>query len=252
LFLSMGLAFDPMETNPYTPAVYFTSNDFFTAKKRAHPVTLLMERSGGPRGRTDIIVNLPMSDIDHGINAMEFGDKGELYVTIGSNTNGGVPGPLSQTQKLKENFLSAAVNVAYLADTDFDGTITWSDLDDGDMDASGIESFAFGLRNPYGLVLHSNGELYATDNGPNWDYGKMLTSCNGDYQGDQYQSDRVVHVVQDAYYGHPNLKRAATLNDPRQCVWRRNSENDSTESKNLCWKFLPPLTGSRSLPRPLI
>jgi glucose/arabinose dehydrogenase len=46
----------------------------------------------------DIITGLPISDHDHGINAIEFGDEGELYINVGSNTNGGIPGQLTGSQ----------------------------------------------------------------------------------------------------------------------------------------------------------
>ena len=108
-----------------------------------------------------LISGLPVSDHDHGLNAMVFGDNGELYFALGSNTNGGVPGPLSGSKLLKENFLSAAVNVAYLFHPDFNGTITWTSPDDGNMIAKGIDIFAPGLRNCFGLEYHSNGKLYA-------------------------------------------------------------------------------------------
>jgi len=111
---------------------------------------------------------LPVSDHDHGLNAIEFGDNGELYIQIGGNTNGGIPGQLTGKQIQKENYYSAATLVAYLADPQFDGTITYDAPDNGSPNGgNGVEVFASGLRNPVGLVLHSNGKLYGTDNGPN-------------------------------------------------------------------------------------
>ena len=112
---------------------------------------------------TDIMTGLPFSDLDHGLNGLLFGDQGELYFCLGSNTNGGVPGKLSSTLKLKENFLSGAINVAYLSHPDFNGNIQWSAPDDGNMIAKGIDIYAAGTRNPYSIVLHTNGKLYATD-----------------------------------------------------------------------------------------
>jgi glucose/arabinose dehydrogenase len=97
-----------------------------------------------------------------------------LYIQIGSNTNGGVPGPLSGSQIQLENYYSAATIVAYLADPLFDGTITYDAPDNGTPNGGhGIEIFAAGQRNPYDLVLHSNGYIYGTDNGPNLGYGKL-------------------------------------------------------------------------------
>jgi hypothetical protein len=108
-----------------------------------------------------------------GVNGIVFGNEGELYVQIGSNTNGGVPGPLTTKQIQKDNYYSAATVVAYLADPQFDGAITYDAADDGTPNGgSGIDVFAPGNRNPFGIVLHSNGLLYGTDNGPNLPYGK--------------------------------------------------------------------------------
>lgn len=78
---------------------------------------------------------------------------------VNSNTNAGLPGQLTGKQLQKENVFSAATLVAYLAKPDFDGTITYSADDDGDQvgGLGSVEVFASGLRNPYGIVLHSNG-----------------------------------------------------------------------------------------------
>lgn len=51
---------------------------------------------------TTVVSNLPVSDHDHGINGLEFGDKGELYILVGGNTNAGVPGKLSSSGLQKE------------------------------------------------------------------------------------------------------------------------------------------------------
>jgi len=37
-------------------------------------------------------------------------------------------------------------------------------------------------------------------------------------------TDELVLIKQGAYYGHPNLKRAAFYNDPRQCVYHNPAE----------------------------
>ena len=95
-----------------------------------------------------------------------------MYINIGSNTNGGEPGKLSGSGKQKENFFSASTIVARLSQPNFNGAIQYDALDDGNPTNSvGIEMFAPGLRNPFGITLHSNGNLYATDNGPNGGYG---------------------------------------------------------------------------------
>jgi glucose/arabinose dehydrogenase len=109
------------------------------------------------------------------LNQIEFGNKGELYINIGSNTNGGVPGRLSGSGIQKENYFSAGTTVANLASPTFDGFIEYDAIDDGNpVNFTGVSVFAPGLRNPFGIMLHSNGFLYGTDNGPNTGYGTSL------------------------------------------------------------------------------
>jgi glucose/arabinose dehydrogenase len=108
------------------------------------------------------------------LNQIVFGHNGELYINVGSNTNGGLPGKSSRSGQLIESFYSASNVVARLASPGFNGAIQYDALTDGNpINSVGVEVFAPGLRNPFGLVLHSNGYLYATDNGPNYTYGKF-------------------------------------------------------------------------------
>ena len=146
----------------------------------------------------------------------------ELYIQIGSNTNGGIPGQLSGSQKQRENYFSAATLVANLG-PGFDGFITYDAEEDGNpitgFGPQGVEIFASGMRNPFGIVYHSNGNLYGTDNGPNLQYGDMATGCGpGEQIPDVKDVDEINLIVRDGFYGHPNHKRGET--DPRQCVWR--------------------------------
>ena len=164
------------------------------------------------------------------VNQITFGNNGELYFNIGSNTNGGVPGSLSGSGIMKENYFSAATNVADLSNPLFDGSIEYDALDDGSpINSFGVSVFAPGLRNPFGLTLHSNGNLYATDNGPNTGYGDMKVGCAPtDLLNDQQREDKLVHVMANKYYGHPNPKRVTDQNDTRQCVWRNPTEPTSS------------------------
>lgn len=121
----------------------------------------------------------------------------------------------------KENYYSAATLVAHLSRPTFNGAITYNALDDGTPNGgSGIEVFASGERNPYGLVLHSNGKLYATDNGPNGGYGAISTGCGAnDFAKEFTTKDELNLLVKGGYYGSPNRKRAAVDGDTRQCIY---------------------------------
>ena len=77
---------------------------------------------------------------------------------------------MTGNQIQKENYFSAATNVAYLADPAFNGNIQYSKPDDGVPTTTGVEVFADGERNPFGICIHSNGNLYGTENGPNLGY----------------------------------------------------------------------------------
>lgn len=135
------------------------------------------------------------------MNQITFGNQGELYINIGSNTNGGVPGRLSGSGIMKENYFSAATNVANLAHPMFDGFIEYDAIDDGSpVNATGVSVFAPGLRNPFGITLHSNGNLYGTDNGPNTGYGKdqlnVIIYCHLELHYQAYDDCAFVNGVQ--------------------------------------------------------
>ena len=69
--------------------------------------------------------------------------------------------------------------MAELSDPLFDGIISYDKEDDGrPISGRGIEVFAPGVRNSFSMVLHSNGYLYGTDNGPNIGYGKIRLLSN--------------------------------------------------------------------------
>jgi glucose/arabinose dehydrogenase len=231
----LGIAFDPMENDISTPKMYISHSFFFHKEPNSSSglsINGKISRVFGPNldQIEDVITGLPVSDHDHGINAIEFGNNGELYISVGSNTNGGKAGMMSTTLTLKENYLSSSIVVAYLQDPNFSGTIRYSQDDDGDLIANGIEVFAHGVRNAFGMIMHSNGNLYATDNGANVGYGNMLTGCGpNDFMMDKTDKDKLYLVTKGAYFGHPNPKRAAFLNEPRQCVWHPATDTSTSE-----------------------
>jgi hypothetical protein len=73
----------------------------------------------------------------HQVNGIYFGDNGELYIGVGSNTNGGLPGALSASLIMTENYFSAAVLVAHLGVPGFNGFITY----DGQNNANPVGGF---------------------------------------------------------------------------------------------------------------
>ena len=131
---------------------------------------------------------------------------------------------MSASRIQKENVLGGATLVAYLSSPNFDGHITYDAPDDGNMISGfGVGVFAYGNRNPYDLVLHSNGYLYGTDNGPNLNYGDLATGCTPGQELPEIEEEDKINLLEFGnYYGHPNRKRGET--DPRQCIWRSQNE----------------------------
>lgn len=83
---------------------------------------------------------------------------------------------------MKENYFSAATLVAHLGKSGFDGFITYTSEVEGKPKSgfgpNGVQIYASGMRNPFGIVKHSNGRLYGTDNGPNGGYGVFENKSN--------------------------------------------------------------------------
>lgn len=191
----LGMAFDPLDAGLVNPPVYFTSSYLFHGESNSSSGNAINGKVHRASGANldfieTIVSGLPVADLDHAVNAIEFGDQGEIYIQIGSNTNGGIPGPLTGKQIQKENYFSAATVVAYAADPDFEGDIVYSAPDDGIPTTKGVEVFASGERNPFGITLHSNGKLYGTENGPNLGYGPMQMGCNGEFIPDVHAIDK--------------------------------------------------------------
>lgn len=115
--------------------------------------------------------------------------------------------------------------MAYPNRTDYNGEVKPDSKGDLASDVD-VELFAVGLRNPYGIVLHSNGNLYATDNGANFGFGRKSVTCEED-EIDPSEGDELNLLERGSYYGHANRKRGET--DPKQCRWRSQTEPTDDE-----------------------
>ena len=225
----LGLTFDPMDTST-TPTVYVSHCLTFhgeTNSSSGLAVNGKVSRISGANLDVleDVVTGLPVSDHDHAVNGLEFGDEGQLYIQVGGNTNAGVVGALTASHIQKDNVLSSSTLVAHLSDPNFDGFITYDAADDGNMKSGfGVEIFAYGNRNPFDIVLHSNGYLYGTDNGADIGYGDRSVGCGfGEELPEQQQDDKINLLQKGRYYGHANRKRGAS-GDPRQCTFYDNSQ----------------------------
>jgi glucose/arabinose dehydrogenase len=150
----------------------------------------------------DVAQYLPRSLEDHATNGLAF-QNGKLYVAQGSMTNAGIPGA---------GFLNANETALSAAIFEFDLSLGLPQT------ASQSNIYATGLRNPYGLLVHSiNHQLYASDNGPNLTPppGQPATYWGVQPQGSgsclpsnppivPHTADRLNRIVHNGYYGHPN------------------------------------------------
>jgi len=253
----LGIAIDPTDVAEW-PTVYVSHSWLFHKQLKSRNGKVSAVSGPNLDQLTHVVTGLPVSDHDHGINGIVFGNSGELYIQSPGNTNAGVPGSLSSTRELvsyniggvrlakvsalrsrnshslprfksdlqEEDLFSSATVVAYNVNTpNFDGDL---DYDDNGNQISGwsVGVFAPGQRNSYGIALHSNGYLYATDNGANRGYGKQSVSCTEDGES-PHEPDKLNLVLRGHFYGHANRKRGQI--DSRQCKWRSVNETSDDE-----------------------
>ncbi|MDP9222554.1 MAG: hypothetical protein M3P18_01610, partial [Actinomycetota bacterium] len=138
--------------------------------------------------RRDLVRGLPRSEEVHATNGLQLDPSTQtLYVAQGGHTNMGAP---SDTfAELPEYALSGAVLAVHLDQLPASGPYDLPTLDDptrpGNPDANDpfggddglnqakivpggpVQVYSPGYRNPYDVLLASNGKLYATDNGSN-------------------------------------------------------------------------------------
>lgn len=175
----------------------------------------------------DVVTGLPVSNHDHGVNSLVWDNDGNLYAQVGGTTNAGYSTPKDLVGGVPESVLSAATVVIHLRAPGFDGKIVYDQYTDPGTakklsSDKFVEGFGYGFRNSYGSVFHTNGLIYATDNGPNEGYGKKSVTCNTEGD-DPWHPDTLVLVRKDSYFGFPNRARGA-IGDTRQCVYYEPTE----------------------------
>ena len=216
LDLILGLAFDP-NAPAEAAALYLSRQEPADPASYQGRVTVL---TGELFARQEIISGLPsQSGLQHYTNGLAFDGAGRLLIAQGSQTDAGAAG--------YETPLSGAILVADVHEPSFDGNVTYSSSapptdDNVDQTGGDISVFAPGLRNPYDLVAHSNGRVYATDNGP--PPFAASSSCT-EAKVTASASDELDLVEEGLYYGHPNRNRGRS--DPAQCVYHAPEEPSS-------------------------
>lgn len=237
----LGVAFSPFSNNL---KMYFTSSSLYWKDKN-----LFAFEQGWPNGKIetiefsptvlegsscafnqqDLITGLPISNHDHGLNKLQFLPNGQVLAGVGGFTNGGisvpgkkpVPGdaPDDKLGGVASNPLSAAIvscpsnkktNIKYdnYADPEKAKIISGNDC----------TVYASGFRNTFGMALHTNGNLYALDNGPNAGFGDFATNCVGGSTPAKNLPDKLFKVQKGKYHGHPNLNRKQCEHYPPSAV----------------------------------
>jgi len=225
--LTLGITVDPVSTPSNVILWVSHSNDSPSAGELNSST---VSRLSGPGFTTkqDIITGLPRAFANHAINSIHFGPDGKLYIAQGGNTGAGAPNTANTEFGTRaEQPLSAALLVADVKAAGFDGSCATPENTYGPSPCD-VVPYATGLRNPYDFVWHSNGSLYAPDNGlgvtgtfppsptaPCEGYGNTaLWTQGGNNPGEQ--PDILLRLVQGKYYGHPNPYR-------RECVFKNGS-----------------------------
>ena len=216
----LGIAFDPAAT---TLALYASRQEPGATPGYQGVVSVFTAPSWE---RTDVITGLPSSAplLNHLTNGLAFDAAGRLFIAQGSNTDAGIPDPPGDELYWPESPLSAAILVASIHAPGFDGALTYDPPGEPvdhnvDLVSGDVAVYASGLRNAYDLVLHSNGHIYATENGA---LGQSVAlSCTED-GGNSSTADELNLIEEGNYYGFPNRNRGRF--DARQCTYRPPEE----------------------------
>ncbi len=217
---------DPLDNTNYSLWISSSSPSIDSGVANSSNITRL---SGPGFGHVQqIITGLPRAIANHAVNSLHFGPDNRLYMSIGGNTGGGAPVAVpTEFGDREEQPLSSAIVVADVFAENFDGSCA-NNADIFGPAPCDVTTYATGLRNSYDFVFHSNGSMYATDNGlgvigafppsptPSCRgvSNPALISEGGNNPGAQV--DLLLRILPGKYYGHPNPSRA-------ECVFKNGS-----------------------------
>ncbi|MEO5618702.1 MAG: malectin domain-containing carbohydrate-binding protein [Candidatus Eisenbacteria bacterium] len=226
--------------------------------------------------KLDLVRGLPRSKNDHASNGLQLDTlTNTLYIAQGGNTNMGAPS--NNFSYLPEYALAACIlavdldaigNTTYdlptLNDEDRAGVNDANDPFGGNLGknqarlvpAGPVQVHSPGFRNPFDVLLASNGKMYSIDNGSNSGWGGPPTGegpgagCNNvpNEAGAVSLSDNLHYIPSAGYYaGHPNPTRASVANtfnssNPQSPVASGNSAEcdllePGTDGSLASWPF---------------
>jgi glucose/arabinose dehydrogenase len=223
----LGIAFSPVDA-PSPPTLYVAESTIFQGDL-GDPFSGKIVRYSGPgfATKTTIISGLPVASHAHEINNFLFDSTGRIFIPAGGNTNAGVGLSGGGDGNWDETPLGGAILTADIYAPGFDGAVTYdvyAATASTNQTGGDVSVYAAGLRNPYDLVLHSNGRLYNTDNGPNSNFGDgSAQGCLQTQNGPNPQAADELNIIEQGdYYGHPNRNRGRF--DPRQCFYHAGED----------------------------
>ena len=219
----LGLAFNPYDTSG--PVKLYVSHSrlyvngggcFSGSSPYTGQVSLLQGPSFGTA--TPVVTGLPVSNHDHGLNALEFDNDGNLLLAVGGATNAGVAA--CELGGLPESPFSGAILKIDMNNANLSGAVHYTLTSTGAVNddqrfgeqvdpVAGLKVsvFASGLRNTFDIVLATNGLLYGPDNGQNTGYGPASTSAVTEVNLSADSPDELNIIASGNYYGHPNRGR---------------------------------------------
>jgi glucose/arabinose dehydrogenase len=207
----LGIAFDP-RSNPLDEMHLYLAYADDNAAPFEGKIARAVSTDGGLTYTVDedFITGLPRSAFDHQTNGLAFGPDDCLYVTQGNASNAGYDAAFAESRLsgavLRACFKDGAGGVDPAFDRDCGSGNTQSPCS--------IEVYASGLRNPFDLVWHSNGRLYATDNDVNPGYRDNCAApantfgCPCQLAAATPIGDELNLIEPGRYYGSPNPYRA--------------------------------------------
>jgi hypothetical protein len=209
-----GIRFDPASTS--TNLTLWVSNGQFGCDLGATGVAcndftgMISKLSGSSPStltRTDVVTGLPRSVGNHMNNGIDFGPDGAMYLGQGANSGYGAPDAIWGNRS--EDPLSAAIlRIDYKSITATPYSVDTSKGYDPTASGAKVTVYASGTRNPFSVLWHSNGKLYAPVN----------ESANGNTPADPAGGapaltnlpafdDYFTQILAGRYYGHPNPAR---------------------------------------------
>jgi large repetitive protein len=235
--LTLGIAVDPDSTPDNV--ILWVGHSSGSADNGDLNSSKISRLSGpGFTQKDDVVTGLPRAIANHALNNIDFGPDGKLYAWVGGNTGAGsANNEPSEFRDRPEQAFSAAVleidipkwkndPVSFHGDVaspigEFIDEFYARKAQELGRPFDEVQVFASGLRNTYDGVFHSNGNIYAPDNGlgvagtvpPVPRLGdptdRSITTLFGENPVDNpgLQPDPLNLIVEGGYYGHPNPYR---------------------------------------------